>query len=415
MAENYDDRYRGRVTVREALIQSLNACAVRLPRPGRPRRLPHPAAARRPRHPGPAGRELRPAAGPGRRRGARCSTSPISTPRWPRKGVHRPARLLEDEARRGRRFPRRARRTARSRPRSAPFPRGGAGLTEILTDVRPARPAGAPGTSPADVPAVAWKTGTSYGHRDAWAVGFSARTTIGVWVGNFDGRPRKGISGSQHAGPLLFDLFRALEPGRRPGPVQRRQPAPGRDRGLRREPRAAGPVLPGPASPSPTCRAARSSPPARSTGGCWSTRRRASCWRATAWARRPHAFRLLALHPPELVGLVAVPGAAVEELPPLAAGCRGIPGRRAAPHRLARTRPPPTACAARRPGRVPAHPPGGPRPPPGSAGCSGTRTACWSPRRRPARQLFLTRSPGLHRLVVTDDLGRSDGVSYRVE
>ncbi len=55
VAENYDERYRGRVTVREALIQSLNACTVRLLSRGRARGLPEAAPARRPRHPGPAG------------------------------------------------------------------------------------------------------------------------------------------------------------------------------------------------------------------------------------------------------------------------------------------------------------------------------------------------------------------------
>ena len=63
-----------------------------------------------------------------------------------------------------------------------------------------------------DTPAVAWKTGTSYGHRDAWAIGFSQEVTIGVWIGNFDGSGVRGMSGAEHAGPLLFDLFRALKP-----------------------------------------------------------------------------------------------------------------------------------------------------------------------------------------------------------
>lgn len=61
------------------------------------------------------------------------------------------------------------------------------------------------------VPAVAWKTGTSYGHRDAWAFGYSAEHVIGVWVGNMDATPVKGISGAAHAGPILFELFRAVE------------------------------------------------------------------------------------------------------------------------------------------------------------------------------------------------------------
>jgi penicillin-binding protein 1C len=61
-------------------------------------------------------------------------------------------------------------------------------------------------------PKVAWKTGTSFGHRDAWAVGLSRDLAIGVWVGNPDGSQCAGISGTRHAGPLLFDLFRALSP-----------------------------------------------------------------------------------------------------------------------------------------------------------------------------------------------------------
>lgn len=62
-------------------------------------------------------------------------------------------------------------------------------------------------------PKVAWKTGTSFGHRDAWAVGISRDLAIGVWVGNPDGSQCANISGTRHAGPLLFDLFRALSPG----------------------------------------------------------------------------------------------------------------------------------------------------------------------------------------------------------
>ncbi len=64
-----------------------------------------------------------------------------------------------------------------------------------------------------DMPEAAWKTGTSFGHRDAWAIGISGNYAVGVWVGNPDGRPRKGISGASHAGPLLFDLLRITSPG----------------------------------------------------------------------------------------------------------------------------------------------------------------------------------------------------------
>ncbi|GAB7080455.1 penicillin-binding protein 1C [Megalodesulfovibrio paquesii] len=62
-----------------------------------------------------------------------------------------------------------------------------------------------------DAAAVAWKTGTSFGHRDAWAVGVTAGHTVGVWVGNLDGRAEMGISGATHAGPLLFDIIRVVE------------------------------------------------------------------------------------------------------------------------------------------------------------------------------------------------------------
>ena len=57
---------------------------------------------------------------------------------------------------------------------------------------------------------IAWKTGTSYGQRDAWAVGVSPQWTIAVWVGNFDGEPNPEIKGASCAGPLLFDLFNLL-------------------------------------------------------------------------------------------------------------------------------------------------------------------------------------------------------------
>lgn len=54
---------------------------------------------------------------------------------------------------------------------------------------------------------VSWKTGTSYGSRDAWAIGINGTVAIGVWVGNSDGRGAAGIRGSEAAAPLLFDLF----------------------------------------------------------------------------------------------------------------------------------------------------------------------------------------------------------------
>ena len=56
----------------------------------------------------------------------------------------------------------------------------------------------------------AWKTGTSYGFRDAWAVGMTPAYTIGVWAGNADGHGVPGLTGAHTAGPVLFDILNLL-------------------------------------------------------------------------------------------------------------------------------------------------------------------------------------------------------------
>lgn len=58
---------------------------------------------------------------------------------------------------------------------------------------------------------IAWKTGTSFGYRDAWAIGLTPEYTIGVWVGNADGEGRPGVIGLHAAAPVLFDVLRMLE------------------------------------------------------------------------------------------------------------------------------------------------------------------------------------------------------------
>jgi penicillin-binding protein 1C len=75
---------------------------------------------------------------------------------------------------------------------------------------------------------LAWKTGTSYGRRDAWAVGVNPQWTIVVWAGNFTGESNANIRSSRSAGLLLFDIFNALpkDPGKswfapEPGSLQR--------------------------------------------------------------------------------------------------------------------------------------------------------------------------------------------------
>jgi penicillin-binding protein 1C len=66
---------------------------------------------------------------------------------------------------------------------------------------------GAPPPENAPHGRIAFKTGTSYGYRDAWAVGFDGRMTVGVWTGRPDGAPVPGLVGRSAAAPILFDAF----------------------------------------------------------------------------------------------------------------------------------------------------------------------------------------------------------------
>lgn len=69
---------------------------------------------------------------------------------------------------------------------------------------------GAPPPDNAAAGRIAFKTGTSYGFRDAWAIGFDGEHTIGVWVGRPDGAPVPGVLGRTTAAPILFDAFARL-------------------------------------------------------------------------------------------------------------------------------------------------------------------------------------------------------------
>lgn len=57
---------------------------------------------------------------------------------------------------------------------------------------------------------IAWKTGTSFGHRDAWSIGITPGYVVGVWVGNADGEGRPGLTGTRVAAPILFKVFKHL-------------------------------------------------------------------------------------------------------------------------------------------------------------------------------------------------------------
>ncbi|WP_276717053.1 penicillin-binding protein 1C [Pseudooceanicola nitratireducens] len=77
-------------------------------------------------------------------------------------------------------------------------------VAHILSDLAP--PPGAPASR------LAFKTGTSYGHRDAWAIGFDGAHVIGVWMGRPDGTAVPGAFGGDLAAPVLFDAFTRLKP-----------------------------------------------------------------------------------------------------------------------------------------------------------------------------------------------------------
>ncbi|HVX25431.1 MAG TPA: hypothetical protein VHB70_03760, partial [Parafilimonas sp.] len=62
-----------------------------------------------------------------------------------------------------------------------------------------------------NIPKIAWKTGTSYGRRDAWSIGYNKTYTIGIWIGNFSGEGVPDLSGASVATPLLFKLFNAID------------------------------------------------------------------------------------------------------------------------------------------------------------------------------------------------------------
>ncbi|HSU27527.1 MAG TPA: penicillin-binding protein 1C [Chitinophagaceae bacterium] len=83
-------------------------------------------------------------------------------------------------------------------------------VNEILSKVnRPDFPLN--WTSTERMPKIAWKTGTSYGRRDAWSIGYNKRFTVGIWCGNFSGTGAAELSGANIATPLLFKIFNTID------------------------------------------------------------------------------------------------------------------------------------------------------------------------------------------------------------
>ncbi|MEM9293336.1 MAG: penicillin-binding protein 1C [Acidobacteriota bacterium] len=418
VAENYDGAYRGKVTARVALAESLNAPAVRvLARYGLEPYWESLRAAGLETLDRPAGHYGLPLV-----LGAGEVTLSDLTNFYATlgdEGVHRPLRWLENaptastttDPASGEALPQRS---------SEPvLPHNGQRLlsaaaaretVRILLDPRrPDLPDGWALTR--DVPEVAWKTGTSFGHRDAWAVGLSRRYAIGVWVGHFDGRVREGTSGSEHAGPLLFDLFRALDPGGA-GPLPNsRRPIP-RAEVCAHSHQRPGPycpkildvtVLPGVTELEP-CPLHRRLLVDAATG----QRLASHCL-----ADRKTYWHLATLDPPELIAWRRAQGLPVTPLPPFAPGCADP--NRSAPLQI--LSPDPSTPYRLRPSIPREH-----QKIPLIAQTDPTTTQLWwylngllLTSAKPGERLFLEPEVGEHQLVVTDDLGRSVEVGWVVE
>jgi penicillin-binding protein 1C len=83
-------------------------------------------------------------------------------------------------------------------------------VTDILTQItRPDLPNNYLNTY--HMPLIAWKTGTSYGRRDAWSIGYNKKYTIAVWTGNFSGEGVPDLTGADIATPLLFEIFNNID------------------------------------------------------------------------------------------------------------------------------------------------------------------------------------------------------------
>lgn len=183
---NFDMNYQGDVTVRQALQLSLNVPAVRLLQSAGPARLV--ARLRRtglePGLPGEAAPGL--AIGLG---GVGVTLRELVQAYTVFANRGRPATLGDGVTS----SPAAAGRTAMFEPVATWH------VADILS--------GAPGPAVTTRLPIAFKTGTSYGHRDAWSVGFDGRHVLGVWVGRPDGAPVPGVSGITVAAPVLFEAF----------------------------------------------------------------------------------------------------------------------------------------------------------------------------------------------------------------
>ncbi|MEL6236518.1 MAG: penicillin-binding protein 1C [Pseudomonadota bacterium] len=189
---NFDRRFRGTVSLAEALQLSLNIPAVALLEQIGPARLM--ALMRRAR--------TRPALPPGGQPGLAIGLGGLGL------SLQEAATLYAALAGGGVLAPLHAT-PAELAPRRVIDPLAAWYTADILAGLAPPRAAA--------FDRLAYKTGTSYGHRDAWAIGFDGQHVIAVWLGRADGTALPGILGAEVAAPLLFEAFSRLKP--RPAPL----------------------------------------------------------------------------------------------------------------------------------------------------------------------------------------------------
>ena len=395
VAENYDDKYRGRITMRNALILSLNSPAVRLlSRVGL--------------------KDFHDLLLQG---GLKTLDSPTNKYGLPlvlgsgevtlldltnlyatlaNDGMHGSVKLISGQD---------------SNETKLLSPEATYLITEILTELkRPDMPSRSWALTE-DVPEVAWKTGTSYGHRDAWSVGYSDRYTIGVWVGNSDGRGVKGISGAEHAGPILFDLFRAIEGGGS-------KVAESTNLNLKS---------------IKVCKESHMLP----SGYCDETEevvyipgvskiskdhysKRVFVDKETGHrlvgdclSERPHQARVVTVYPPELTAWWRVQGRVVETVPPISSYCKDIPSE-LPPKIISPDEKTPYRSLKGTPSEYQ-------RIQLSARVSEGVETLYWYQDLKlvatttPDKKVFIPLTAGRHNLVVVDSSGRMDSIYYSVE
>jgi penicillin-binding protein 1C len=193
--ENYDQKFNGPVTVAYALEHSLNIPAVRsLQQLGKEKMIGTlTAAGFKQIAQKQAGLGLSLILGGC---GATLEQLTALFSAFANEGICRPMRFLQDEK--------------QGAPKRLLSPAASFLITETLSQVaRPDFPIN--WTATEHLPKIAWKTGTSYGRRDAWSIGYNKQFTVGVWVGNFAGFGVPELSGANTATPLLFKIFNTID------------------------------------------------------------------------------------------------------------------------------------------------------------------------------------------------------------